>query len=196
MSEVPARQISALGDWQMPFELQHYDRSPVLTQVEREALSEVVANHIPRTPLLPQRQPSTHTLARLIRPLQDVHDFKQCHPGGRAPYLYCMFQQMLQTNKPFWTWSKEEWLQAIARANGKHGIAITMRVAAYLLCGLLIIEDQYFPSHLARLVFGTAEVAKEYESLVLPATNSKRALWLSSSPLPRISTIRACDREY
>jgi len=50
-----------------------------------------------------------------------------------------MCQQMLQTNKPFWAWSKEEWLGAIASAKGKHGIAITMRVAAYLLCGLLIL---------------------------------------------------------
>jgi hypothetical protein len=163
MSESPAVQISTLVDWQMPLSLEHYDRSPALTQAEREALSEVIVNHVPRTPLLPLNRPSTHTLARLIRPLQDVHDFKQCHPGGRASYLYCMCQQMLQTNKPFWVWSKEEWLKVITSANGKHGIAITIRVAAYLLCGLLLIEDQYFPSHLARLVFGSMAVAKEYE---------------------------------
>ncbi len=165
MRESQAMQISAQLDWQMPLSLERYDRSPALTQAEREALSEVILHHVPRTPLLPLNRPSTHALAHLIRPLQDVHDFKQCHPGGRASYLYCMCQQMLQTNKPFWVWSKEDWLKAIASANGKHGIAITMRMTAYLLCGLLIIEDQYFPSHLARLVFGTTEVAKEYEKV-------------------------------
>src|SRR5260370_9138819 len=165
MRESQAMEISARVDWQMPLSLEQYDRSPALTQAEREALSEVIVHHVADTRCLPLNRPPTHALARIIRALQDVHDFKQCHPGGRAPYLYCMCQQMLQTNKPFWVWPKEEWLKAISSAKGKHGIAITMRVAAYLLCGLLILEDQYFPSHLARLVFGTTEVAKEYERL-------------------------------
>jgi hypothetical protein len=91
---------------------------------------------------------------------------KGCDPDGRTPYLRWMYQQMLQANKPFWAWSKEEWLKATSGANStRRGIMVMMRVAAYLLCGLLIIDDHYLPFHLARIVFGITKVAEEYEKM-------------------------------
>ncbi len=166
MSESQAMQRRASSDWQMPLSLEWYDRSTTLTQAERKALAEFAVPRKQGQSFFHPDRPLTHLLARLTRPLQDVYDLKQCHPAGRIPYLYYMCQQMFQMNKPFWAWSKEEWLKAISGAShARKGVMITIRLTAYLLCGLLIIEDHYFPSHLARLVFGSTKVAEEYEKL-------------------------------
>jgi hypothetical protein len=168
MRKSQATQISPRVDWQMPLSLEQYDRNPVLTGAERDALAEVVALP-PLSPLsgLIHEVLSAEALTRLLRPLQDVYDFKQCYPTARVSYLRRMCQQMYQRNKPFWGWSKEEWLSMISDTNGNRGIAITMRVTAYLLCGLLVIEDRYLSAHLARLIFGTTQVAKEYEKVAI-----------------------------
>src|SRR6266487_291189 len=168
MRKSQTTQISTRVDWQMPLSLEQYDRNPVLTGAERDALAEVVALP-PLSPLsgLIHEVLSAEALTRLMRPLQDVYDFKQCYPRARVSYLRRMCQQMYQRNKSFWGWSKEEWLSMISDTNGNRGIAITMRVTAYLLCGLLVIEDRYLPAHLARLIFGTTQVAKEYEKVAI-----------------------------
>ncbi len=165
MAEAHARQRRTTADWQMPLSSEQYDRSPTLTQAEREALVEVIPLRPGRRFLQPE-QPSIQVLARLTQPLQDIYDLKGCDPDGRTPYLRWMYQQMLQANKPFWAWSKEEWLKATSGANStRRGIMVMMRVAAYLLCGLLIIDDHYLPFHLARIVFGITKVAEEYEKM-------------------------------
>jgi integrase len=169
MSESHAIQIETVADWQMPLSHEVYDQSPTLTQAEQEALTEVTVPRIPGHHLFRPDQPSMKVLARLLQPLHDIYDLRRSNPGGRIPYLHCMCQHMLQANKPFWAWSKEEWLRAISDANStdksNRGVMIMTRVTAYLLGGLLIIDDHAFPSHLTRLVFGTTKVAEEYERL-------------------------------
>jgi len=81
-----------------------------------------------------------------------------------------MFKRMVQTGKPFWSWSYEEWAETITFAYGKStktGEALTIRVAAYLLCGLLIIGNQFSPSQMALIIFGNDLVVEEYERLAL-----------------------------
>jgi len=165
MRESQAVQSRASVDWQMPLSLEHYDRNPTLTQAEQEALAVVT---------LPRKvgyhffsmQSSIQILARLLQPLQDVYALKQYNDHGRVAYLRWMCQQMLQMNKPFWAWSKEEWLKTISDVNRSNsGILTTIHVTAYLFCNLLIIDDRCYPFFLARIVFGTRKVTEEYEKL-------------------------------
>jgi integrase len=81
-----------------------------------------------------------------------------------------MFERMVRTGKPFWAWSYEEWAETITFAYGKSkktGEALTIRVAAYLLCGLLITGNQFSPSQMALIIFGNELVVEEYEHLAL-----------------------------
>lgn len=163
MSESHAAQTRPHDDWQMPLERLQYDRSPQLSEAEREALAEVMA--LPGYTFLRSAHLSNQILARLTRPLQDVYDLKPSNPRGRVPFISWMYGQMLKLNKPFWDWSKEEWLKAISDVSTRQGIVITMRVTAYLLCHLLIIDHLCCPAYLARIVFGTMKVIEPYERL-------------------------------
>jgi len=168
MAEAHATQRRTTADWQMPLSSEQYDRSPTLTQAEREALVEVAAPRKQGDHFFQPHRLSLQALARLIRPLQDIYDLKGCYPGALVSYLYWMCLQMLQMDKPFWAWSKEEWIEAVTGAGStrpQKGGMITARVTAYLLCGLLIIDDRYLATHLARIVFGTTKVEEQYERL-------------------------------
>ena len=169
MSEAYAVRIGEQENWQMPLLPEWYDRTATLTEVEREALAEQAGLPIRYRFLSPKRS-STQILSRFTRPLQDVYDLWHTDSTDSVPYLRWMFGRMIQTGKPFWVWSYEEWAEAISFAYGKFkktGEALTIRIAAYLLCDLLIIGNQFSPSQMALIIFGNTLVMEEYERLAV-----------------------------
>jgi hypothetical protein len=165
MSKAHAVAIEPMADWQMPLSPEQYDRSATLTEAERAALADVGAL-APQQHLLLSARPSTQILARLTQPLQDVYHLGHTYPGACIPFLRYMYQQMAHLEKPFWAWSKEEWISAMLPVHAPaDGIRATMRVVAYLLCDLLIIDDHFLSYHLACVVFGTACMREQYERL-------------------------------
>ncbi len=165
MSKAHAVAIEPMTDWQMPLWPERYDRSATLTEAERVALADVGALASQQHLLLPGR-PSTHILARLTQPLQDVYQLGHTHPDALIPFLRYMYQQMARLEKPFWAWSEEEWVSAMLPAHAPaDGIRATMRVVAYLLCDLLIIDEHFLSYHLACVVFGTGCMREQYERL-------------------------------
>src|SRR6266496_1578605 len=169
MNESRAAQIGERTDWQMPLLPEWYDQTATLTTREREALAEQAGLPI-RYRFLSPKRPSTQILSRLARPLQDVYNLWHTDPTDSVPYLRWMFERMVRTGKPFWAWSYEEWAETITYAYGKSkktGEPLTIRIAAYLLCGLLIVGNQFSPSQMAVIIFGDALVVEEYERLAV-----------------------------
>src|SRR5260370_12528736 len=165
MSKAHAVPIEPMADWQMHLSPEEYGRRETLTEAERGALADVGALAPQERLLLPAR-PSTRILARLTQPLQDVYHLGHASPGACIPFLRYMSQQMAHLDKPFWAWSREDWISAMLPVHAPaDGIRATMRVAAYLLCDLLIIDDHFLSYHLACVVFGTACVREQYERL-------------------------------
>src|SRR5258708_21622990 len=154
MNEAHAVSLEGRADWRMPLLPESYNRSATLTPAERKALFEE-ANLPPRYRFLSPRRPSTQILSRLTQPLQDIYDLWHTHPTDSVPYLRWMFRQLERTGKPFWAWSQEEWAEIITCAYDKlpHvGMLMTMRIAAYLLCSLLITGNQFSPSNMALII--------------------------------------------
>jgi integrase len=151
----------------MPVLPEQYDRQPVLTAEEQEALAEVAALD-PEKRFLLSDLTSPQALTRLVQPLRDVYHLGHRNPKQTAPYLRVMCQQMARKGKPFWAWSGEEWLEVMASTQpSRMGIPVTIRAAAYLLRGLLITGEQFSPYILARSVFGNKLVQEQYERLAV-----------------------------
>jgi len=165
MSNFRAIQIEPIADWQMPLSTERYDRSATLTEAERVALADVGAL-APQQHLLLARRPSTQILSRLTQPLQDVYHLGHTYPDAFIPFLRYMYQQTAHLEKPFWAWSMQEWITAMLPAHAPaDGIRATMRVVAYLLCDLLIIDEHFLSYHLACVVFGTECMQEQYGRL-------------------------------
>lgn len=169
MSEVHATRHEEQADWHMPLFPQWYDQSTTLTEAEREALTEKTELPL-RNGFLSPKLLSTQALSHLARPLQDVYDLWHPDPTDCVPYLRWMYRQMIQRGTPFWVWSYEEWGEVATLAFGKftqQGVPLTIRVAAYLLCGLLITGPRFSPSHMALILFGDTLVSEQYERLAM-----------------------------
>jgi len=165
MRKSHAVQAETLSDWRMPLSTEQYDRRVELSGPELEALAQV-----PTLRYLFRGNPaSAPVLARLTLPLADIYALKQLKrtAGKFAAYLRAMYQHMQKTEKAFWGWSQEEWAAALVCAEraSPDGILITMRVVAYLFCGLLITGKRFSPYQLACLVFGEEVVRAQYERI-------------------------------
>jgi hypothetical protein len=163
MSEAHAEQTQTFSDWSMPLSSKQYDQRVTLSEQERQALASVPTLRY----LFRGNPPSAHILARLTLPLQDAYKLKQVKrtEGKFALYLRAMYQHMRETGKSFWGWSQEEWAAALLSGECalSGGVAITMRVVAYLFCGFLIAGERFSPSQLAGIVFGKDLVMAQSE---------------------------------
>jgi hypothetical protein len=169
MHKLQAAPIEIRTDSRIPLVPEQYERSSNLTDAERAALVEVLAFQGGNPTGEPYRS-SIQILAHLIQPLKDVYGL--WHTGAKTDYtvfLRWMCQRMVQTGKPYWVWTMEEWIEAISLHNGdRHrGVPKAVRITAYLFCGFLIITDLRFSSsEMAQVVFGTEIVLEQFERLV------------------------------
>src|SRR5258708_9387330 len=121
--------------WQMPIVPESYDRHPLLSDEEREALTRYVQDHAAvyaRT-----------RLARLEQPLMDVMHLRSQDKGRTCAVRKVMFEEMFRRGTTFWAWSYEDWCAVLQpssklflqRHERHEESPLTIMDAAYLLGG-------------------------------------------------------------
>jgi integrase len=159
------------GPWVWPIDVNRYDRSPALTDVEREMLTRYAEAY--RFYSYGRTMDFGPSLDRLIRPLNDVFDYTVIKTEKRRYVLLFFLREMADRNQSFWGWTTEEWIDSIEarRPARQHVIA-----AAYLLCNFSELHrlkcDHIVYNSLARKVFG-----REYTKTVIDRVQSKLAEW-------------------
>ena len=158
--------------WQLPINLESYDRSP-LTEEERWALAQSVV------PGLHGFSTTAVTLRRILtrfeQPIADVFHLR--HQGRGLDQVYAvhrfMRQQMHRYGKMFWDWQRDEWLDSLCPTptlfHAKYGklqprVRMVVMSAAYLLGGVNDLRPAGMiqeASELASVCFGTEWVTQQ-----------------------------------
>lgn len=160
--------------WRMPLRPDDYpDRRPLLTEEERLLLADYLAmcrgagggNRAIR--LLPR-------LHRFDQPLRDsdrlLHTARSTGPLARMRQY--VFGLMVTHDLSLWGWSPDLWEAAISGTSttprARH-LKRWMQYLAYVLAGVLRVDDRFPVWEMARAVFGAATVQPEVERLVAPS---------------------------
>lgn len=163
------------GAWVWPIDVNRYDRSAVLTDVESEMLTRYAEAY--RFYRYGRTMDFGPSLDRLVRPLNDVFDYTGIKTEKRRYVLLFFLREMANRNRSFWGWTAEEWIDSIdaRRPARQHVVA-----AAYLLCNFSDLHrlkcDHIVYNCLARKVFG-----REYTKTVIDRVQAKLAEWGYSS---------------
>jgi integrase len=143
--------------WQMPIHAETYlDRQPHLTEEEQVLMQQYAT--APASFMTGGRARKVlHRLERFEAPFMDiVHLTSPMDTTVTAARRY-LFAWMVRTERVFWTWPKEIWVEAIQHAPGaKHasGTRFWMLLLAYLFCDMLYVgtATAYWP--MAETIFG------------------------------------------
>jgi integrase len=143
--------------WQLPIHPEMYlDRHPHLTDEEKELMQQYAT--APASFMTGGRARNVlHRLERFEAPFMDiVHLTSPMDTTVTAARRY-LFTWMGRTERAFWTWPKEIWVEAIQHAPGaKHasGTRFWMLLLAYLFCDMLYVgtATAYWP--MAETIFG------------------------------------------
>jgi integrase len=142
------------GPWRWPLNLDAYDRSGNLTDVEQDMLTRYEEAY--RFYRFGRTMDFGDALDRLVRPLNDTLDYTGIKTGIRRYVLLFFLREMAMRKSSFWAWTTGEWIETIERrksAEYQHVIAV-----AYLLCGFSelhrLSKNHIVYVVLARKVFG------------------------------------------
>lgn len=149
--------------WKWPVDLTRYDRSPLLTTAEREALDTLMTNFARhRTNWPPHVRPQ---LARLLQLVQDALDAMQAKRSVRGNTINLLVHAMHRRHMAYWAWTPEEWLPILGTSfyafQAFHGPTVNCRhhliATSYLLCGFNRLDQLgHFEQYtLAQKIFGT-----------------------------------------
>ena len=152
---------SPQGSWG-PFERRRYNRSRILTDVERVQLDLVVYNH------KQVHRKEQMVLQRLYLPLFDVCRYLDISQRDTSQLIRHVFVQMSVHGTTFWSWTGQEWRETIGQTTAtfaeRHGfsppsrktIRLLLVAVAYLLCPQVSSTEllQIAPTSLAARVFG------------------------------------------
>ncbi len=159
------------GPWVWPIDVNGYDRSAALTDVETEMLTRYAeAYRFYRYGRTIDFGPS---LDRLVRPLNDVFDYTDIKTEKRRYVLLFFLREMAERNRSFWGWTTEEWIDSIEarRPARQHVVA-----AAYLLCSFSDLHrlkcNHIVYNCLARKVFG-----REYTKTIIDRVQARLVAW-------------------
>ena len=122
--------------WHWPVDLATYDRTPQLSDDEKEAIAYTITHHAARS----ARQRAA-ILQRLVQPLLDV----LLALGSPQQEHYAPILVMLDMDRrgtAYWGWSREEWLETIGlteqRLNNSDPTAVAprhiSRWSSWLIC--------------------------------------------------------------
>jgi len=157
---------SAPGQHPWAFNLEKYDRTPLLTKPEKAALSVMLR---PSTHPLPIRKRGRAALSRLLLPLEDVAAYLRLSPGGYDVLVRVMYIEMYRRGTAFWEWTIEDWCESMGQSNQEYaqrygykwdvgyGARTKLPVLVYLLCPHLDIDPLLrlvTLAPLARKIFG------------------------------------------
>ena len=157
MSNLEAPKLPTSG---IPFRvmnLEHYDRNPVLTPPEREALRAMVKGFDAKRFYWPAG--SEQTLHRLLCPLGDVLSFLPSYPLSCMKAVRLMIRTMHASQAAYWGWTPQQWFPLFEdhpRTPTRKAVRPVIRAFAYLLGGIrqLPETDKCKRSYFAALIFG------------------------------------------
>lgn len=159
-------------------DVEHYDRDPALSPVEKTELSYLITCHSGAS-AGPWKQRSHLGLKRLTEPLHEACDLMQIDVHRRCHATRVLMREMHQRGTPFWAWSDEKWIETIgptmpAFVQRHDGSVQTVRQPifgiAYLLTGFSAFD--LFPMHsvelttLAMSVFGPKVMATALDRIM------------------------------
>jgi integrase len=99
--------------WRWPIDVTRYDRTPKLTETEREALTRFVKPPRDRAAVV-EKAREQGQLARLINPLQDALNALEGEERLKIHTLYLLLRLCASFGCSFWAWEYETWLQILA----------------------------------------------------------------------------------
>ncbi|MDG6910195.1 MAG: hypothetical protein JRN08_07475 [Nitrososphaerota archaeon] len=156
--------------WWMPLDPEAYDRDPKLLEAERDALGVYrSAETISKAKGDGQLKRAERTLARLSKPLADVHALTRKSETSYYAARRVLYSEMLRRDSAFWAWSPADWLESCGSSpssytarhslisNGRHHLL----ALAYLLGGVRDLRPFGLSQScvpLARTIFGRARV--------------------------------------
>lgn len=155
--------------WQMPIVPESYDRHPLLSDEEREALTRYVQNHAAIF--------ARARLARLEQPLMDVMHLRSHDKGRTCAVRKVMFGEMFRRGTTFWAWSYEDWCAVLHPSSKlfidqyeRHQEArLSIMDAAYLLAGFSDLQaagQTIERARSANFYFGADRVAAECQRVM------------------------------
>lgn len=128
-----------------PFDLSVYDRSPVLTEIEIQALASVAEMREADNKFWLSK--NRNALARLLRPVDHVLDYigvrdRSYYTGTKSNLLRAMHQR--QTC--YWSWSSADWVEVLGSSYKDFG-----KDCAYQSCRINLIAFSYLISNFTEL---------------------------------------------
>ncbi len=93
-------------------DVEHYDRDPTLSAVEKAELSYLITRHSGAA-AGPWKERSRVGLKRLTEPLHDACDLMQIDAHRRCHATRVLMHEMHRRGISFWAWNNEEWVETI-----------------------------------------------------------------------------------
>jgi integrase len=160
LARQPSSQAPSDG-WCWPIDLTHYDRSPCLSDAERQALDELVDRFAHGRRPWPGRL--AQALQHLLCPLYDAVDAVQISANLRGRVIARLCREMQQHGTPFWAWTEQEWIALLSAPSASTpnqsdgpGYRQYLIAVAYLLCGFTNFRAlrRFYESIFAVKIFG------------------------------------------
>ncbi len=151
--------------WQSPINISKYNRSPYLTNSEKEELTIVLnkkSTWFKKSYLI---------LDRLLRPLHDCLDYIKASKPDRVRTVRWIFLEMEKRKTSFWAWSNKEWYEIFSNSDILGYQAVTNRPTIMSIAYLLDETFEYHPlkiTHhikLAKRIFGDNLVQESLDLL-------------------------------
>jgi len=161
-----------------PIDLTRYNCSPELTNMEREALTNLVTQlgWKKRTEISNEL---TKALIRLLQPLHDIQERLGVYQKYCTTPIQVILRAMHERSTPYWAWSEEEWTNILQSAFTflEHSYDLKMyrlaRQQLMILAYVLGPQTDFFwpflrqmsPSSLASKIFGTNPLLETVERI-------------------------------
>lgn len=169
------------GIWQSPIDVSKYNRSPYLSNSEKEELTIVLnkkSTWFKKSYLI---------LDRLLKPLHNCLDYIKANKTDRVKTVRLIFLEMEKRQTSYWAWSSKEWLEVF---NSNLLSQKYSRTTARLIAYFLIDSFEYLPSkinhhkNLATKIFGEDVVNNNIDILCQEYTNMGYGKELTKSLIP------------
>lgn len=169
--------------WQSPIDVSKYNRSPYLTNSEKEELTIVLnkkSTWFKKSYLI---------LDRLLKPLHDCLNYINVDKTDKSKTVRWIFLEMEKRQTSFWAWTSEEWHEIIKHEPFEYK-GTTTRIPILLIAYFLGKNFEYLPlkinhhKNLAIKIFGKNIVKNNIDTLCKEYINMGYGKGLTKSMIP------------
>lgn len=128
---------TARKTWSWPLNLAAYDRTPKLTEEEKDVLATFVRQRQTGNKRAPWFVPMQQAIPRLMVPLCDACDFLGIQLYQRNPVVAAFLQKMHIEQTSYWGFSGEQWASCFQRDQARAAVARYPLLSVLYLLGLL-----------------------------------------------------------